>query len=199
MPRSDSRNSGEWAKFFAALLLAGFVFAWATIPVTVLEATWQAERRQMSAWVGEGAETWLAAQSTASVHAVAHDASQTAGKFTGSTLERWLTDRLCVSLLWTRLMVYRALGFLLWGLLGMPLLLATFADGLLVREIRKTAFVSQSPIRHKVGVHSLRLIGIGMLFWLCAPWPMPLGVAPAAVMFVAVALWLWLGHLQKRL
>lgn len=153
----------------------------------------------MAGWVGESAETWLALQSTASAHAVAIDSGRRAQKFTGSALERWLLDRSCSSLLWVRLIVYRAHAFLLWGLLGAPLLLATLLDGLLVREIRKTAFVSQSPIRHKLGVHSLRLVGFAMLVWLVVPWPMSLGVVPAVVVFVAISAWLWLGHLQKRL
>ncbi|QLQ25083.1 MAG: hypothetical protein HZT41_09615 [Dechloromonas sp.] len=52
MAHHDQKKRGEWATFFATLLIAGLAAAWALIPTKVLEATWQAEQRQMSAWAG---------------------------------------------------------------------------------------------------------------------------------------------------
>jgi hypothetical protein len=114
-------------------------------------------------------------------------------------MERWLADRIYASVLWGTTVAYRAYALLMWGLLGIPLILAASVDGFYVREIRKTAFISQSPIRHKIGVHFFRLVSIAMVLWLFLPVPMPIIAAPAVVCFMALSLWLWVGNLQKRL
>lgn len=80
-----------------------------------------------------------------------------------------------------------------------PLILAASVDGFYVREIRKMAFTSQSPIRHKIGIHAFKMVSLAMVAWLCLPIPMPIVAAPAVVCFVAVSLWLWVANLQKRL
>ena len=64
---------------------------------------------------------------------------------------------------------------------------------------RKHSFVSQSPIRHKIGIHFFRLITVAMVVWLCLPVPAPIFVAPAVIGFMAFSLWLWASNLQKRL
>lgn len=199
MPRNEQRKRGEWATFIATLLVAGLLAAWALIPTKVLEATWQVEQQQMSAWAGESANRWILSQAVGAMNGTARDAERTVSSLGDSGVERWLTDRIYASLLWANLIVYRAHALMMWGLLGIPLILAASVDGFYVREIRKTAFISQSPIRHKIGVHSFRLVGVAMVAWLCLPVPMPVIVAPVVVCFAAFSLWLWVGHLQKRL
>lgn len=199
MPRNEQRKRGEWATFIATLLVAGLLAAWALIPTKVLEATWQVEQQQMSAWAGESANRWILSQAVGAMNGTARDAERTVSSLCDSGVERWLTDRIYASLLWANLIVYRAHALMMWGLLGIPLILAASVDGFYVREIRKTAFISQSPIRHKIGVHSFRLVGVAMVAWLCLPVPMPVIVAPVVVCFAAFSLWLWVGHLQKRL
>lgn len=199
MPHHDQKKRGEWATFVAPLLIAGLMAAWALIPTKALEATWQAEQQQMSAWTGEPTSRWILSQAVGAMNGAAKDADRSAAGLGDSGAERWLTDRIYASLLWANLIVYRAHALTMWGLLGIPLILAASVDGFYVREIRKTAFISQSPIRHKIGVHSFRLVGVAMVAWLCLPVPMPVIAAPAVVCFAAVSLWLWVGHLQKRL
>jgi hypothetical protein len=199
VPRNDQRKRGEWGTFIATLLIASLMAAWALIPTKVLEATWQAEQQQLSAWAGESANRWILFQAVGTMNGTAKDAERTAAGLGDSGAERWLTERIYASLLWASLIAYRAHALTMWGLLGIPLILAASMDGFYVREIRKTAFISQSPIRHKIGVHSFRLVGVAMAAWLCLPVPMPAIAAPAVVCFAAFSLWLWVGHLQKRL
>jgi hypothetical protein len=104
-----------------------------------------------------------------------------------------------VTLLWASLIVYRAYVLMMWALIGIPLILAASVDGLFIREIRKHSFVSQSPIRHKIGIHFFRLVSVVMVVWLCLPVPAPVFVAPSVICFMAFSLWLWAGNLQKRL
>jgi hypothetical protein len=104
-----------------------------------------------------------------------------------------------VSALWGGTVAYRVFTLLMWLIIGIPLIIAASIDGLYVREIRKTSFISQSPIRHKIGIHLFSLVNIALVFWLIMPVPMPIIAAPAVVCFIALSLWLWAGHLQKRL
>lgn len=130
---------------------------------------------------------------------MAEDAVKTAGGLGSSGIERWLADRTYASVLWLSIVTYRAYALVMWLLLGIPLLLAAAVDGFYVREIRKNAFISQSPIRHKIGVHFMRIVGIAAVIWLMLPVPMPLIVAPTVLLFKALSIWLWMGNLQKRL
>lgn len=197
--RQEARKQGTWGGFIATILLVGFVAAWALIPSRVLEETWLAEKHQMAAWAGETTSRWIMPQATEFMTGTAREAAKAANDLGGSQIEKWLTDRIYASLLWANLVVYRAYALMMWALLGMPLILAASVDGFYVREIRKTAFISQSPIRHKIGIHFFRLVSIAMVLWLFLPIPMPIIAAPAVVCFMALSLWLWVGNLQKRL
>lgn len=198
MARQEQKR-GEWGSFFAILLFVGFMAAWALIPVRVLDATWQAEQQQMSTWAGEGANQWISLQTASALSETAKDASKAADSLSQSDIERWLTGRIYASLIWVNLITYRGFALLMWGLLGIPFVLAASVDGFYLREIRKTSFVSQSPIRHKIGIHLFKLVSLAVLVWLCIPVPMPFIVAPMVICFLAMSLWLWVGHLQKRL
>ncbi len=199
MARQVSKKQGEWGSFVAVMLIAGLIAAWALIPARVLEETWQAEQQQMSAWAGETASRWVMAQAADSLGGTAREAAKAANDLGGSQIEKWLTDRIYASLIWANVVAYRAYALMMWALLGIPLILAASVDGFYVREIRKTAFISQSPIRHKIGIHFFRLVSIAMVLWLFLPAPMPIIAAPAVVCFMAISLWLWVGNLQKRL
>lgn len=194
-----TRAQGEWGGFIATILLVGFVAAWALIPSRALEETWLAEKRQMAVWAGETTSHWILSQAAEFMSGAAREAAKAANDLGVSKIEKWLTDRIYASLLWANLVVYRAYALMMWALLGIPLILAASVDGFYVREIRKTAFISQSPMRHKIGVHFFRLVSIAMVLWLFLPIPMPIIAAPAVVCFMALSLWLWVGNLQKRL
>ncbi|WIM05905.1 MAG: DUF4400 domain-containing protein [Candidatus Nitricoxidivorans perseverans] len=198
MARQEQKR-GEWGSFFAVLLLVGLLAAWALIPVRVIDATWQAEQQQMTRWAGEGANQWIVQQTASALSETAKDAGKAATSLSKSDIERWLTDRIYASLIWGNLITYRSFTLLMWGLLGIPFVLAASVDGFYLREIRKTSFVSQSPIRHKIGIHFFKLVSLAILVWLCIPVPMPFIAAPTVICFLALSLWLWVGHLQKRL
>jgi len=199
MAGKTHHQSQQWTGFLAILALVGLVAAWALIPSVVLEQTWQAERAQLRAWAGERTEHWIATQALPAIVRMAEDAVKTAGGLGSSGIERWLADRTYASVLWLSIVTYRAYELVMWLLLGIPLLLAAAVDGFYVREIRKNAFISQSPIRHKIGVHFMRIVGIAAVIWLMLPVPMPLIVAPTVLLFKALSIWLWMGNLQKRL
>ena len=198
MARPEQKK-GEWGTFIATLLIVGMVAIWALIPIRVMEATWQSEQHQMSSWAGESSDGWIKAQAAGTLAALAEDAEKAADSLGDSQIEHWLKGRIYASLLWANLVAYRASALLMWSLLGIPLILAASVDGFYVREIRKTAFISQSPIRHKIGVHFFRLVSVAVVVWLGLPVPMPIVAAPLVICFIAVSMWLWVGHLQKRL
>jgi hypothetical protein len=198
MARPEQQRGG-WGTFFAILLLIGFLAAWALIPVGVIDSTWQAEQQQMRTWAGDSANEWIARQTASALSATVMDAGKAAESLGQSDIDRWLTGRIYASLIWVNLITYRGFALLMWGLLGIPFVLAASVDGFYLREIRKTSFVSQSPIRHKIGIHFFKLVSLAVLVWLCIPVPMPFVAAPLVICFLAMSIWLWVGHLQKRL
>lgn len=195
----QNRKRGEWGSFISIVLVAGFFIGWALIPAPLLEHAWKAEQAQMAACSGENANHWILLQAAGTVSEAAKDAQRSVAELGDSLLEHWLRGRVYVSLLWIALVTYRAFALLMWGLIGIPLLMATSVDSFYVREIRKTAFVSQSPIRHKLGMHFFRLVSVALVLWLCLPMAMPIIAAPAVIVFMAISLWLWVSNLQKRL
>jgi hypothetical protein len=196
---AQDQKRGEWGALFAVLLLIGFLATWALIPARVIETTWQAEQQQMMTLAGEGANQWIVLQTASALSETAKDAGKAAASLSKSDIERWLTERIYASLIWGNLIAYRGFSLLMWGLLGIPFVLAASVDGFYLREIRKNSFVSQSPIRHKIGIHFFKLVSLAVLVWLCVPVPMPFITAPVVICFLAMSLWLWVGHLQKRL
>ncbi|MBA3031666.1 MAG: DUF4400 domain-containing protein [Gammaproteobacteria bacterium] len=198
MARQEQKR-GEWGSFIAVLLLIGVLATWALIPVRVIDATWLAEQQQMTRWAGEGANQWVILQTASALNVIAQDAGKVAAELSRRENDHWATDRIYTSLIWLNLITYRSFTLLMWGLLGIPFVLAASVDGFYLREIRKTSFVSQSPIRHKIGIHFFKLVSVAVLVWLCIPVPMPFIVAPTVIFFLALSLWLWVGHLQKRL
>jgi hypothetical protein len=198
MPRPEQKK-GELGTFVATLLIVGLIAAWALIPVQAMEAAWQSEQSQMSSLAGSSSDDWIKAQAAGTIASLAKDAKDAVDSLGESQIEHWLKGRIYVSLLWANLATYRASSLLMWFLLGFPLIIAASVDGFYVREIRKTSFVSQSPIRHKIGVHFFRLVSIAVVAWLLLPFPLPVISAPAVICFIAMSMWLWVGNLQKRL
>lgn len=190
---------GTWGSFFAVIAMVGLIAAWALVPAKVVEEAWQAEQRQIIAIAGERSDAWIKSRIAGLIADAARDAAQEAEKLGNSGLEQWLKSRIYTSIVWITLVAYRVSELLMWMLLGFPLILGASVDGFYVREIRKTAFISQSPIRHKIGVHFFRLVSIALILVLLLPIPMPFVAAPAVVAFLALSLWLWVANLQKRI
>ena len=172
---------------------------WALIPVKVMETSWRTEQETMAAWAGEGTRRWIESQAGEMLNQVAREGAKAVNGMGSSQIDGWLAGRVYVTLLWASLVVYRAYVLMMWALIGIPLILAASVDGLYMREIRKHSFVSQSPIRHKIGIHFFRLVSVVMVVWLCLPVPAPVFVAPSVFCLLAFSFWLWAGNLQKRL
>ena len=193
------KKQGEWGAFVTIILMVGVLVCWALIPGRVLESSWRTEQEKMALWAGDSTHRWIGAQAGDVLNQVARQGERVTSGLGINQIDNWLTGRVYVTLLWASLIVYRAYALLMWGLIGIPLILAAAADGFLIREIRKHSFVSQSPIRHKIGIHFFRLITVVMVVLLCLPIPAPIFVAPAVIGFMAFSLWLWASNLQKRL
>lgn len=196
--RANTRTDG-WGR---TLLLIGtlvFMAAWALIPASVLEATWQAEQQQMASWSGSSTHDWIMAKVSVLTGSVTTGITKWTEVLGASAVEAWLAERAYATILWLGLAVYRSQALVLWSLVGIPVILAATIDGFFVREIRKTSFVSQSPIRHKIGVMFFRWVVVAVTVWLLLPTPAPIFFIPAAILFVAASLWLWTANLQKRI
>jgi len=198
MARPEKKR-GEWGAFIGIVLAVCLLMVWALIPATVMESSWQTEQESLSAFSGEGTRRWIEYQAGEILRDVAMDGARAVDGMGQSQVDSWLAGRVYVTLLWASLIVYRAYVLMMWALIGIPLVLAASVDGLYIREIRKHSFVSQSPIRHKIGIHFFRLVTIVMAVWLCLPTPAPVFVAPSVISFMAFSLWLWASNLQKRL
>lgn len=198
MARPEKKR-GEWGAFFSIILMVGILATWALIPVKAIESSWRTEQETMVAWAGEGTQRWIESQAGEMLSQVAKEGAKAVNGMGSSQIDGWLSGRVYVTLLWASLVVYRAYVLMMWALIGIPLILAASVDGLFIREIRKHSFVSQSPIRHKIGIHFFRLVSVVMVVWLCLPVPAPVFVAPSVICFMAFSLWLWAGNLQKRL
>lgn len=193
------KRQSEWGRFLTIMLMVSAVAAWMLIPSKVLEATWRSELSQTSSWAGEGTQRWAWSKTQELIQQSGAVAMAAAASMGDSLFERWMKDRLYATWLWASIILYRSQMLLIWGLLGIPVILAAVMDGYYVREIRKWSFQAQSPIRHKLGVHMHRWVAFILVGWLLLPIPMPLVLAPLVMIFTAWALWLWTGNLQKRL
>ena len=198
MARPEKKR-GEWGAFIGIVLMVCVLAGWALIPVKTMENSWRTEQETMATWAGEGTRRWIESQAGEILNQVAREGANAVNSMGSSQIDGWLAGRVYVTLLWASLVVYRAYVLMMWALIGIPLILAASVDGLYIREIRKHSFVSQSPIRHKIGIHFFRLVSIVMVVWLCLPIPAPVFIAPSVICFMAFSLWLWAGNLQKRL
>jgi hypothetical protein len=193
------KKRGEWGAFVGIVLMVSIMAVWALIPIKVMESSWATEQESMASWAGESTRRWIESQAGEMLSQLAEEGAKAVDGMGSSQVDGWLAGRLYVTLLWASLIVYRAYVLMMWALIGIPLVLAASVDGLYIREIRKHSFVSQSPIRHKIGIHFFHLVTIVMVVWLCLPIPAPFFVAPLVIAFMAFSLWLWAGNLQKRL
>ncbi len=198
MARPEKKR-GEWGAFIGIVLMVVVLAGWALVPVKTMEISWRTEQETMASWAGEGTRRWIESQAGEMLNQLAREGAKAVNGIGNSQIDGWLAGRVYVTLLWASLVVYRAYVLMMWALIGIPLILAASVDGLYIREIRKHSFVSQSPIRHKIGIHFFRLVSVVMVVWLCLPIPAPVFIAPSVICFMAFSLWLWAGNLQKRL
>ncbi|MEF8704269.1 MAG: DUF4400 domain-containing protein [Candidatus Accumulibacter sp. UW26] len=202
-PRRDTAAS----TFVAVAFVMGIAAAWALIPPAAIRSAWVAERAGVYAVAGAGEGALFGRTLDDLEGALASDfrgllgdvRSIGQGPWDPAGFSDWLQGRVVVTWLWVGLIAYRLQVLMGWWLPGIPLTMAAYLDGQFVREIRKYAFVAQSPIRHSLAVRVLWVVLIGLVAWLIVPLPMPALLPPGLILAVAYALWLWVSNLQKRL
>ena len=202
-PRRDTAAS----TFVAVALVLGIMVVWALIPPAAIRSAWVAERAGVYAVAGAGEGALfgrtlddLAVSLAGDFRGLLGDVrSIRQGPWDPAGFADWLQGRVVVTWLWVGLIAYRLQVLMGWWLPGMPLTMAAYLDGQFVREIRKYAFVAQSPIRHSLALRVLWIVLIGLVAWLILPLPMPALLPPLLILAIAHALWLWVSNLQKRL
>ncbi|WP_291982603.1 hypothetical protein [Candidatus Accumulibacter sp. ACC005] len=180
---------------------------WAFIPPTAIRNAWIAERAEVYAIAGKGEsdvygrtlddmEKSLASDFRKLHHRRSIDRAGTLWEFRPQRLGAGPDRRDLVVDRPGRLPLQVLMG---WLVPGIPLVMAAYSDGQLVREIRKYSFVAQSPIRHSLGVRVLWAVLVGLAVWMIVPLPMPSLLPPLLIVSISYALWLWVSNLQKRL
>lgn len=202
-----ARQGTGWSTFVAVVLFLVMALTWALISPAWLRSAWIAERAGVHALAGVG-ESAVFGRTLAELQESLGEGfrgllgdAQTFGQgpWDPGGFSRWMQERIVATWLWIGLISYRLQVLRGWLLPGIPLAMAAYRDGQLVREIRKYAFVAQSPIRHSLGVRVLWLVLMGLAGWLIVPAPMPAILPPLLIVAIAYALWLWVSNLQKRL
>lgn len=195
--RSEKENDG-W-RLVAMIGLIGFITCWGACSTEYIERVLHLEHLTMMSLADANTDHWLQEQAARVLKPVALDGAVLIDKLDGKVMDAWLGQRILVSVHWANLILYRGFSLVMWSLIGLPLVLAAAVDGFMVREIRKQSFVSQSPIRHMIGMNFTRAVMVVMTIWLVLPVPVPAILAPALAGLFALSLWLWAANLQKRL
>lgn len=204
---NGARRDTAASTFVAVAFVMGIAAAWALIPPAAIRSAWVAERAGVYAVAGAGEGVLFGRTLDDLEGSLASDfrgwlgdvRSIRQGPWDPAGFSDWLQGRVVVTWLWVGLIAYRLQVLMGWWLPGMPLTMAAYLDGQFVREIRKYAFVAQSPIRHSLAVRVLWIVLIGLVAWLIVPLPMPALLPPGLILAIAYALWLWVSNLQKRL
>jgi hypothetical protein len=168
-------------------------------PYKIIESTWKSEQEQIIDYGGTETNEWLLSQSMPFVKDLATKLRSSAENSSASQVDAWLMERIDVSLIWINLFGYRLFVAVMWLLLCMPLLTSAIIDGFYTREINKDSFISQSPIKHKMGVKLTHYLLIAVVIWLIIPLPIPSWIIPCVMSVKAITSWFWISNLQKRL
>ncbi|MBK6616916.1 MAG: DUF4400 domain-containing protein [Nitrosomonas sp.] len=179
--------------------MAGLIATWFLIPRQVLEQTRIVDRQQMASLAGDNANHWVNSKASESMLEFSGELAKAASFEITDELKGWVLDRIYITLLWSDIVFYRVYSFALWILIAFPILLAASSDGVLVREIRKNMFISQSPLRLSIGANLFVFSFALLLLWLFMPFPLPAILAPCLILLVVFSLWMWMSNIQKRI
>jgi hypothetical protein len=188
---------GRWASFFLTILFVGMIALWAIIPVEYMESIQHQEQIQIITDEKSGA--WIDSHVANVLTNVADAAAKKIYSIGDSKFELWLKTRIYISIIWIKIITYRAYTLIMWLIIGFPFIVASTIDSYYIREARKTTFISQSPILHKFGINLLYIIFFIVSIWMIFPLSMPIIIAPVVVLCIAISLWLLIINLQKRL
>lgn len=169
------------------------------MPSKSMTAAWEGERRMTTAVGSVRFDKWIVLESD-KITAGWGEAANEAMNHTGdSAVSHIVNERIYVAFVWLRLIAYRAISLMFWSLIGIPFVFAAAIDGYYVREIRKESFISQSPIRHKLGASAMQHSTLAVLVWIFLPISAPPLIAPLLIGVASFACWIWLANLQKRI
>lgn len=192
-------RGNPWANFFIIVLIMIFITTFLFLPEQIIRKTAEAERQQMLIWSGKSASDWVGMSSAEFIRDLSEEASKTTLFDTNQAFKDWITGRIYASLIWYDVFVYRMFSAVIWFLVIFPLFMAASVDGYYLREIRKSMFISQSPLRLRIGSLFLFLSMIGIIAWLLIPVPIPALTAPLLIILLAFSCWIWTANLQKRI
>lgn len=196
---SNKGRNNPWVNFFIIVLIVALVATFIFLPEEVIRQTAGAEREQMLLWTGKSASDWVGMRSEEFMRELSEEYSKLTIPDMNQTFKDWITNRLYTSLLWYDVFVYRMFSAVIWFLIISPLFMAASVDGYYLREIRKSMFISQSPLRLRIGSIFLILSMIGIFAWLLIPLPVPVLTAPLLIILMAFSCWIWTANLQKRI
>lgn len=192
-------NQSPWISFFTVILLVALVATWLFIPRQIVQQAAEAEREQMVRWVGKAANEWINSRSVELLQELSREAAKVTSLEMNDAIKEWMIDRLYTTLLWCDVFVFRLYSVVIWLLIILPLLLAASADGFYAREIRKSMFTSQSPLRLRIGSLFFIFSMVLLFAWLFLPVALPVITAPFLMIMMAFSCWMWVANLQKRI
>ncbi|HNO76223.1 DUF4400 domain-containing protein [Nitrosomonas mobilis] len=175
------------------------IAAWLLIPRQIVEQARVAEQQQMISWAGEGADQWIYGKSSAMALEFSREVVKATSIEMTRELKGWVVDRIYTTILWSDIIFYRMYSLALWFLIAFPVLMAASTDGVLMREIRKNMFISQSPLRLSIGANLFLLSSVLLLLWLFIPFLLPAISAPGMILMMGFSLWMWMANIQKRI
>lgn len=196
---SNRGRNNPWVNFIIIVLIVALVTTFIFLPEQVIRQTAEAEREQILLWTGKSASDWVGIRSAEFMRELSEEYSKLTIPDMNQTFKDWITNRLYTSLLWYDVFVYRMFSAVIWFLIISPLFMAASVDGYYLREIRKSMFTSQSPLRLRIGSIFLILSMIGIFAWLLIPLPVPVLTAPLLIIVMAFSCWIWTANLQKRI
>ncbi|SCZ85022.1 conserved membrane hypothetical protein [Nitrosomonas mobilis] len=197
MARTDRPN--PWSTLIVTLCIIGMIAAWLLIPRQIVEQARVAEQQQMISWAGEGADQWIYGKSSAMALEFSREVVKATSIEMTRELKGWVVDRIYTTILWSDIIFYRMYSLALWFLIAFPVLMAASTDGVLMREIRKNMFISQSPLRLSIGANLFLLSSVLLLLWLFIPFLLPAISAPGMILMMGFSLWMWMANIQKRI
>lgn len=193
------RRSNPWVNFFITALVLALLTTILLLPEQVIRQTAEVEREQMILWTGKSASEWVGIHSKEFIEDLPDKASEITSLDINQTFKDWMVDRIYVSLIWYDVFVYRMFSAVVWFLVIFPLFMAASIDGYYLREIRKSMFTSQSPLKLRIGSLFSVLSMAGIIVWLLIPIPIPVITAPMLIIVLVFSCWIWTANLQKRI
>lgn len=198
------KNNKDSALFWRAMV-ALLVFAVALlVPTETVVRAVSAERQMTAGLLGEEQEARLYETAvgleshTLNINEIG-SATESGLMGSNTKLSGWLDSRVEMLKSWGHLVAYRVAAIFSWVMLCLPFIAATVIDGFYTREGRKYLFVAQSPWRH---MKAAQLFGGAIFlipFSIFIPIALPPVLTPILMILAAVALWLMLINMQKRI